>query len=149
MKRFLLTFAAAAFAATTLHAAATDDEVAARRTALDLAGAFTNGGFKLRDGNWTGTVEVGKAKIIQVNLYAGNQYWFTLGSVPAAKKLQISIYDEAGKPIAIDADHLYQDPKDPNVIAAGFSPQASGSYYIKVEELEGAKAAFCLIYSYK
>ena len=143
MKRLLLFLAATTLAATALRAAPTDDEVAARRTALDVAGAFTNDGFKLRDGNWTGIVEVGKAKIIQVNLYAGNQYWFTLGSVPAAKKLQVTVYDETGKPVQVDP---YQEA---SVAAAGFSPQASGSYYVKVEELEGAKAAFCLIYSYK
>src|SRR5438445_11097980 len=33
--------------------AATDDEVAARKTVLDLATAFSNDGFKLRDGNFT------------------------------------------------------------------------------------------------
>jgi hypothetical protein len=143
MKRFLLTLTAAALAALPLRAAPTDDEVAARNLAGEIAGAFANEGFKLRDGNWTGTFEVGKPKIIQVNLYAGNQYWFTLGSVPAAKKVAVTIYDESGKPVEIDP---FQDV---SVAAAGFSPQMSGSYYVKVEEIEGTKAAFCLIYSYK
>jgi hypothetical protein len=128
---------------TALQAAPTDDEVAARRTALDVAGAFGNDGFKLRDGNWTGIVEIGKPRIIQVNLYAGNQYWFTLGSVPAAKKLVVTVYDEAGKLLESDP---YQEA---SVAAAGFSPATSGSYYVKVEETEGTAAAFCLVYSYK
>ena len=38
---------------------ATDDEVAARRSALDLAGASVNLGFKLREGHWSGTVQRG------------------------------------------------------------------------------------------
>ena len=143
MKRFLLTLALAALAAAPLHAAPSDDEVAARKLAGEIAGAFTNEGFKLRDGNWTGVIEVGKPKIIQVNLYAGNQYWFTLGSVAAAKKVAVTVYDETGKPVEIDP---FQDV---SVAAAGFSPQASGSYYVKIEEIEGTKAAFCLIYSYK
>ncbi len=143
MKRLLLSLACAALAAAPLHAAPTDDEVAARRTALDVAGAFGNDGFKLRDGNWTGIVEIGKPKIIQVNLYAGNQYWFTLGSVPAARKVKVSIYDEAGKAVEIDP---YEEV---SVAAAGFSPANSGSFYVKVEELEGTPAAFCLVYSYK
>jgi hypothetical protein len=142
MKRLLFSLACAALAAAPLHAAS-DDEVAARRTALEVAGAFTNDGFKLRDGNWCGAVEVGKARIIQVNLYAGNQYWFTLGATPPATKVAVTIYDEAGKPVEIDT---YQDP---SVAAAGFSPDASGAYYVKVEEIEGKPAAFCLIYSYK
>ena len=143
MRRFFLPYAAALLVAATLHAAPSDDEVSARRLALEVAGAFTNEGFKLRDGNWCGVLEVGKPKVIQVNLYAGNQYWFTLGSVAAAKKLQVTIYDEAGKALEVDP---FQDT---SVAAAGFSPETSGSYYVKVEELEGTKAAFCLIYSYK
>jgi len=142
MKRLLLSLACAALASAPLRAAS-DDEVAARRTALEVAGAFTNDGFKLRDGNWTGVVEIGKPMVIQVNLYAGNQYWFTLGSVPAAKKLLVTVYDETGQAMEVDP---YQEA---SVAAAGFSPQASGSYYVKVEEIEGTAAAFCLIYSYK
>jgi hypothetical protein len=142
MKCFLLSLACAALASAPLHAAS-NDEVEARRVALDVAGAFTNDGFKLRDGNWTGSVAPGKGQIIQVNLYAGNQYWFTLGATPAARKVLVTIYDEAGKPMESDP---YQEV---SVAAAGFSPQASGSYFVKVEELEGKPAAFCLVYSYK
>ena len=123
--------------------AATDNEVAARNTALLLAGAFNNDGFKLRDGNWAGTIAPGKPQILQVNLYAGNQYWFTLGSAPAGKKLAVSVYDETGKPL--DSEPYQAD----SVAAAGFAPQASGPYYIKVEVVDGASTAFCLIYSYK
>ena len=142
MKRVLLSLACAALAAARLHAAS-NDEVEARRVALDVAGAFTNDGFKLRDGNWTGSVAPGKGQIIQVNLYAGNQYWFTLGATPTAKKVLVTIYDETGKPVESDP---YQEV---SVAAAGFSPQVSGSYFVKVEELEGKPAAFCLVYSYK
>jgi hypothetical protein len=123
--------------------ATTNDEVAARNTALGVAGAFGNDGFKLRDGNWAGTIAPGKPQILQVNLYAGNQYWFTLGATPAGKKLAVTVYDEAGA--AIEAES-YQDA---SVAAAGFAPLASGSYYVKVELVDGASTAFCLIYSYK
>jgi hypothetical protein len=33
--------------------------------------------------------------------------------------------------------------------AAGFSPDASGLYYVKVALEEGQPATFCLIYTYK
>jgi hypothetical protein len=123
--------------------ATTNDEVSARKQALNLAGAFGNDGFKLRDGNWAGTIAPGKPQILQVNLYAGNQYWFTLGATAAGKKLAVSVYDETGKPLETE---VYQDT---SVAAAGFAPQASGPYYIRVEVVEGAPTAFCLIYSYK
>jgi hypothetical protein len=78
-----------------------------------------------------------------VNLYAGNQYWFSLGATGAARKISVSVYDETGKPLA------FEPFSDDGKAAAGFAPAASGSYYIKVEELEGTAATFCLLYSYK
>src|SRR5258708_9885380 len=81
--------------------AATDAEVAARRVALELAGAFSNDGFKLRDGCWQGRLEPKHAKVIQVNLYAGNQYWFSLGTT-GAKEIAMTVHDEAGKPVPVE-----------------------------------------------
>src|SRR5438874_712466 len=49
--------------------AETDKEVAARAVALELAGAFSNDGFKLRDGHWAGTLGPNESKVIAVNLY--------------------------------------------------------------------------------
>jgi hypothetical protein len=123
--------------------AATDDEVFARKIALDLAGASSNDGFKIRDVNWTGTIRVKDPKLVQVNLYAGNQYWFFVGATEGAIKLNVRIYDESGKPVSSDP---YEDPAR---AGAGFSPSASGPYYLRVEETEGDPATFCLIYSYK
>lgn len=142
MKRLFLTLVCASLATAALHAAS-DGEVVARRTALDIAGAFTNDGFKLRDGYWAGSFAPGKAKILQVNLYAGNQYYFTLGATPAAKKVLVTVYDETGKPVPAEP---FQDT---SVAAIGFSPDNSGIFYVKVEVVEGAAADFCLVYSYK
>jgi len=123
--------------------ASTNDEVEARQQALKLAGGFGNDGFKLRDGNWAGTLTPGKPLLLQGNLYAGNQYWFTVGAAHGGKKLAVSVYDETGKPLETSP---YQDD---SVAAAGFAPLASGPYYVKVEVLDDAPTAFCLIYSYK
>ena len=120
-----------------------DDEVSARKVAQDLAGAFSNDGFKVRDGHWMGSVAPGKAAVHQVNLFAGNEYWFSLGATDKAKKVSVSVFDETGKPVA------YEPYQDGASAAAGFSPVVSGPYFIKVEVLDGAAAAFCLLYSYK
>jgi hypothetical protein len=122
---------------------ATDGEVAARNVAESLAGAFSNDGFKRRDGSWMGELEPNKSQLIQVSLYAGNQYWFSLGTTAPAKELKISVHDEAGKPVPIEP---YSDE---SMIAAGFAPQVSGAYYIRIESQSGAAANFCLLYSYK
>lgn len=123
--------------------AASNDEVAAHRAALDLAGAFSNDGFKLRDGNWAGKLAPKKVQLLQVNLYAGNQYWFSLGTTPGAKKVSLTLFDESGKPLA--AEPFAEEGK----AAAGFAPQVSGPYYLRIVEEEGTPAVFCLVYSYK
>ena len=142
MKPLLLCLLLALVGAGFVHAA-TEDEVAARKLAYDVAGAFTNEGFKMRDGVWNGKVDVQKSKLIQVNLYAGNQYWFSLGVTPTAKKVAVSIYDENGKALA------FEPFAEESKAAAGFAPNVSGTYYIKVAELEGEPSSFCLLYSYK
>ena len=58
----------------------TDAEVNARKDALELAGAFGNDGFKIRDGHSCGVLKPHDHALIAVNLYAGNQYWFSVGT---------------------------------------------------------------------
>ena len=133
---------------TALRAADTDGATAARVLALDLAGAFTNDGYKLRDGHWTGVLAPGKeGMVLAVNLYAGNQYYFTVGASDKARKLSVTVCDEAGKPVA--GLQSYQDP-DRTLAAAGVSPAASGPYFVRLQMIEGTgPAEFCLVYSYK
>jgi hypothetical protein len=125
--------------------AISDDEVTARKAALDLAGAFANDGFKIRDGLWTGNIggEAKRVRVVQVNLFAGNQYWFCFGATSHAKKIQLAIFDEAGKPVESDSYN------DEGKSAAGFSPQVSGPYYVKIQEVEGDQTECCLLYCYK
>lgn len=123
-----------------------EGEVTARETALEMAGGFSNDGYKIRDGHWSGSLEPHKPKLVTVNLYAGNQYYFSVGGSDKAKKISVKVYDETGKEVS--GQELYQDP-DKCRAAAGVSPIASGPYYVSVEVTEGATADFCLLYSYK
>jgi hypothetical protein len=141
MKRILA--AAVVLLAASAFADPDDEQVAARRAALDLAGAWTNDGFKLRDGHFAGSFKIGEPRFVRVNLYAGNQYWFTLAGTSRAKKVAIYVFDESGKPMSADS---YQDESR---AAAGFSPSASGPYLVKIEQLDGEPSAFALVYSYR
>jgi hypothetical protein len=123
--------------------AQTDREVEARKNALEVAGAFTNDGFKMRDGHWCGTLKPHELALIAVNLYAGNQYWFSIGALEPAKKIAVSLYDETGKQVATEN----YDAGDK--AAAGFSPSSSGQYFVSVDLLEGSESSYCLVYSYK
>ncbi len=142
MRRALSPLLACLLFTATLRAAS-DDEAQARKTVLDLAGAFSNDGFKVRDGNWTGSIHPGETLLLQVHLYAGNQYWFMVGGSAAAKQLAVSLFDETGallqsSPFKADAS-----------AAAGFAAPASGPYYVRIQELAGEPSSFCFIYSYK
>jgi hypothetical protein len=121
----------------------TDAEVNARKNALDVAGAFTNDGFKLRDGHWCGTAKPQEHALIAVNLFAGNQYWFAVGAAEADRKIGVNVYDEAGK--LVTTEHYEAGDR----AAAGFSPADSGQYFVAVDLAEGTATNFCLIYSYK
>lgn len=123
--------------------AESDKEVQAHKAVLDLAGAFSNDGFKMRDGHWTGTLKPHERTLIAVNLYAGNQYWFTVGAIEPAKKIEVAVYDENGQQVTTEG---YNDGER---AAAGFSPTSSGQYYISVGLIEGDESSFCLVYSYK
>jgi len=130
-------------AASISASAQTNTEVEARKVALDLAGAFTNDGFKIRDGHWCGTIKPHDHALVAVNLYAGNQYWFSAGATEQAKKIAVSLYDESGKQVTTEGYNAGEKA------AAGFSPTNSGQYFVSVDLVEGQEGSFCLVYSYK
>jgi hypothetical protein len=143
MKRQFFLATMVVFAGVVTSLADTDAEVNARKNALDVAGAFTNDGFKLRDGHWCGTLKAQDHALIAVNLYAGNQYWFAVGAADPGKKIAVNIYDETGR--LLTTEHYEGGDR----AAAGFSPNDSGQYFVSVDLVDGGSSSFCLIYSYK
>lgn len=123
--------------------AETDAEVNARKDALELAGAFGNDGFKIRDGHSCGVLKPHDHTLIAVNLYAGNQYWFSVGTTEPLKKVGVSVYDETGKQMT--TENFNNEDK----AAAGFAPENSGQYYVSVDSVGDQQGTFCLVYSYK
>jgi hypothetical protein len=118
-------------------------DVSARSKALELAGAFSNDGYKIRDGYWPGEIESNRPQFLEVNLFSGNEYWFSAAINPPGRKIAVAVFNEIGKPTD------FQTYEDGQVAAAGFVPEVSGRYYVKLTLLEGEKAQFCLLYSYK
>lgn len=119
------------------------DQVTVRSKVLELAGAFANDGYKIRDGYWSGVLEPGKPQILEVNLFAGNSYWFSSATMPPARKVAVTIFDENGRPLEGES---YQEDA---TAASGLVADASGRYFVRLELVEGEKADFCLVYSYK
>jgi len=140
LRFFFLIFA---LSASVVLRADTDSEVSARKDALELAGAFGNDGFKIRDGHSSGTLKPHDHALIAVNLYAGNQYWFSVGTAEPLKKVTVGVYDEAGTQMKTE------DFNNEGKTAAGFAPENSGQYFVSVDSVEGQEGSFCLVYSYK
>ncbi len=118
-------------------------EAAARRGALELAGAFSNDGYKIRDGYWYASIESGKPAVLKVNLFSGNEYWFCANVVAPGRTITVTVTDSEG--YAVDQ----QDYTDETRTAAGVEPNVSGEYYIQVALTGGDKSEFCLLYTYK
>lgn len=142
-RRIAILFGLAIFASSVSLRAQTDEEVEAHKLVLDLTGAFSNDGFKLRDGHWTGTIKPQEHALIAVNLFSGNQYWFSAAANTKAKKISVEVYDENGKPMVTETYN------SGDKASAGFSPTSSGQYFISLGLLEGEPTTFCLVYSYK
>jgi len=118
-------------------------EAKARSAALELAGAFSNDGYKIRDGFYFGALDPKKGAVIEVNLFAGNEYWFCAAANDPARKIAVEIYDENGKPVE------QQHYGDGATAAAGVVAATSGKFLAKVSLLEGEASDFCLVYCYK
>jgi hypothetical protein len=142
-RRIAILFGLAICASAVSLRAQTDDEVEAHKLVLDLTGAFSNDGFKLRDGHWTGMIKPKEQALIAVNLFSGNQYWFSAAANTKAKKISVEVYDESGKPMVTETYN------SGDKAAAGFSPTTSGQYFVSIGLLEGEATTFCLVYSYK
>lgn len=144
MKRLLALLLGMILLATAISVRAqTDEEVEAHRHVLDLTGAFSNDGFKLRDGHWAGEIKPAERAVIAVNLYAGNEYWFSVAGSAKAKKISVDLYDESGKPLTTEVFN------EGERASAGYSPTSSGQFFVVVSLLEGEPTTFCLVYSYK
>jgi hypothetical protein len=141
--RVAILFGLVIFAVSASLRAETDEEVEAHKLVLDLTGAFSNDGFKLRDGHWTGKIKPREHTLVAVNLYAGNQYWFSAAANAKAKKISVDVYDENGKPVVTETYN------SGDKASAGFSPTSSGQYFVSLGLLEGEPTTFCLVYSYK
>ena len=119
--------------------------MAAREDALELAGAFTNDGYKIRDGHWSRPAEAARAADRHGQPVRGQPVLFFARLDGQGEKGQGDrCTTRAGNQVG--DEQFFQEKSR---AAAGVSPVASGLYYVSVELLEGEQADFCLLYSYK
>lgn len=115
----------------------------ARARALEVAAAFSNDGYKLRDGFWA--VEAGQAHPpLKVFLFEGNFYWFTAatpGQADSSSKLSLELFDESGNLVT---GETYEDS---GIYALGIAPAHTGVFFLKATASPGTP--FVVVYSYK
>jgi hypothetical protein len=114
-----------------------------RSRAIALAGDFSGQGYHVRDGYWSGTVEKGKPVVIAINLFCGNDYWFSAASPNPSARLKVSIFDCQGRPAVSET---YQEESR---AAASITAARTGRYFVALDMTEGDKSDACMVYSYK
>ena len=84
--------------------------------------------FILRESSWSGMVDPGKARLIQVQLFKRNEYhfWFAVPDTKAG--LNLNIYN--GKGDVVKTENIAYDT--PNVVSLIVRPEETGVYYLRI-----------------
>ena len=84
--------------------------------------------FILRESTWSGAVEPGKARLIQVQLFKRNDYHFWIAMPDRNAAVNLNLYN--GKGELLEAKSLSYET--PNVASLVASPSETGVYYLRV-----------------
>jgi hypothetical protein len=114
-----------------------------RSLALELAAGNEGEGYQVHDGFWSGTLAKAEPVLLEVFLFAGNDYRFSAANSELFSQLRLSIFDTWGYP----AGQEYSG--NSSCSTAGISVIRSGRYFIRLVMTEGDKADTCMVYSYK
>ncbi len=113
--------------------------------ALEAAVPAVNDGFLVRQEHWSGALAVRQQSVVKHQLFAGNSYWFWLGSDEDSAQVTVHVYDPTGK--LVDASAWQKG----NTAAVNVVPKATGTYLIvfSVEQSKAKKNRWALAYGYK
>lgn len=84
--------------------------------------------FILRESTWSGSVEPGKARLIQVQLFKRNDYHFWVAMPDRKAAVNLNLYN--GKGELLEAKNLRYETT--NVASLIASPSETGVYYLRV-----------------
>ena len=117
----------AAKAAAEVEAPPIDDvKLIAQRAALSaLSGKKP---FILRESAWSGVIDPGKARLIQIQLFKRNDYQFWLAVPDRNAGVDVNVYD--GKGQLVETENITYDV--PNVASLIVTPRDTGVYYLRI-----------------
>ena len=116
----------------------------ARERAMEVATAFSDEAFTMRDSYWSGQLVEGEQRIFGVSLFAGNEYWFCLGAAPEDARWVIDVFDERGQPLAAQ-----ERAEGSSKAAVRVVPESGGTHFVRIFLWKGEPSHFCVLYSYK
>lgn len=84
--------------------------------------------FILRESSWSGVIDPGKARLIQVQLFKRNDYHFWFAVPDRKAGLNLNIYN--GKGEVVETENLAYDAT--NVVSLIVRPEETGVYYLRI-----------------
>jgi hypothetical protein len=117
----------------------------AHSMAMELATAYVEKGFAVRQDYWSGEVKSGQSKQVKAQLFKGNEYWFFLGCDADSCELELKIVDAKGKPLHTETKTIK------GAVGVRILPPKTGSYAIvfTIKSTDVAKPHWALAYAYR
>ncbi len=103
-----------------------DIKLAAQHAALPFLSGENP--FVLRESSWSGTLDPGKARLIQIQLFLRNEYHFWFSVPDRNAGLNLNIYN--GKGEMVKGENLTYD--DSNVVSLIVRPEETGIYFLRI-----------------
>ncbi|NRB73789.1 MAG: T9SS type A sorting domain-containing protein [Verrucomicrobiales bacterium] len=122
-----------------------DIKVLAQKAALpSLAGDEM---FVLRESWWGGSIEPGKAKLHQVQLFKRNSYRFWLAVPDRRAELNLNVYDSTGQLVKTELFEI----DGTNIVTLLVSPEVTGIYFVRVSLKTSIEIPqdYAVIYAYR
>lgn len=118
----------------------------ARSLALEAAAPYVEMGYELREDSWGGQLKSGESKVVQHQLFRGNEYWFWGGTSTVEADIDVEIFDSDGTVVSLETFSAN------GRAGARVLPTKTGSYLIQVTVVVNgglAKPDWALIYGYR
>lgn len=103
--------------------------------------------FVLRESSWSGMLDPGKARLIQVQLFLRNEYHFWFAVPDRKAGLNLNVYNGAGE--MVKTENLTYG--DPNVVSLIVRPEETGIYYLRIslQTTAASPQKWSVIYAYR